>query len=200
MCFGYIGMVVHVAIPSVERLRDHNSRRIAKVGFRLDPLTGQAESHLCAFWLSCSPQRVPISEEVAGAGEVHGHAGLLGRFDDLLIADGAARLHDGLDARVDKHLAPSANGKNASDAATAPVARSAPSASVLARSTAKWQESTRLTWPMPMPTVAWSWASRMALDFTQRIARHANTRSFSVSASAASPATSSRRPDRRRRR
>ena len=43
-------------------------------------------------------------EEVAGAGEVHGHAGLLGRFDDLLIADGAARLHDGLDARVDKHL------------------------------------------------------------------------------------------------
>ena len=66
MCFGYIGMVVHVAIPSVERLRDHNSRRIAKVGFRLDPLTGQAESHLCAFWLSCSPQRVPISGRSGG--------------------------------------------------------------------------------------------------------------------------------------
>ena len=30
--------------------------------------------------------------------------GLLGRFDDLLIADGTAGLHDGLDARIDKHL------------------------------------------------------------------------------------------------
>lgn len=24
-----------------------------------------------------------------------------------------------------------------------------------------------MTWPMPMPTVVWSWASRMALNFTQ---------------------------------
>ena len=40
MCFGYIGMVVHVAIPSVERLRDHNSRRIAKGGIPLGPVDG----------------------------------------------------------------------------------------------------------------------------------------------------------------
>ena len=54
------------AVAALAELRDHNSRRIAKVGFRLDPLTGQAESHLCAFWLSCSPQRVPISGRSGG--------------------------------------------------------------------------------------------------------------------------------------
>ncbi len=43
-------------------------------------------------------------EEVTGAGQIHGHAGLLGRFDDLLVADGTARLHDGLNACVDEHL------------------------------------------------------------------------------------------------
>ena len=84
-------------------------------------------------------------EEVAGAGHIHGDAGLAGRFEHFLIADGTTRLDDGLDTCVDKNLAPSANGKNASDAATAPWVRFAPSASVFARSTDRLAESTRFT-------------------------------------------------------
>ena len=65
------------------------------MGFRLDPLTGQGGIHLLYVLAELLPRESRSVEEVAGAGEVHGHAGLLGRFDDLLIADGAARLHDG---------------------------------------------------------------------------------------------------------
>ena len=85
---------------------------------------------------------------------------------------------------------PSSNGKNASEAATAPRARSVPSARLLARSTASLQESTRLTWPMPMPTEAPSLASRIALDFAERQARQAKARSASTSGEAASPVAS----------
>ena len=56
--------------------------------------------------------------------------------------------------------------------------------------TARRQESTRLTWPMPMPTLARPAASRMALDLTARQARQANSRSASTAASAGLPATS----------
>ena len=104
---------------------------------------------------------------------------------------------------------PSANGKNASEAATDPRARSgAPSPEtfsappalltscppvcaaprVLARSTARRQESRRLTWPMPTPTVAPSWASSTALDLAARTARHAKARSARTASSAAGPA------------
>ena len=68
-------------------------------------------------------------------------------------------------AGVEQHRSPSANGKNASEAATDPAARSP------ARVTASRHESTRLTWPMPMPTVAPSAASRIALDLTDRHGR-----------------------------
>ena len=85
---------------------------------------------------------------------------------------------------------PSAKGKNASDAATAPRARSLPSPPrVFARSTESLQESTRFTWPMPIPTAAPLSASRIALDLGERSARHANSRSRRVASSAASPAT-----------
>ena len=77
--------------------------------------------------------------------------------------------------------APSAKGKNASEAATDPAARSP------ARVTARWHESTRFTWPIPMPTEAPPEASRIAFDFTERTARQANARSASVAASAAGP-------------
>ena len=43
-------------------------------------------------------------EEVAGAGHIHGDAGLAGRFEHFLIADGTTRLDDGLDTCVDKNL------------------------------------------------------------------------------------------------
>ena len=66
--------------------------------------------------------------------------------------------------------------------------RLTPSARVLARSTASLAESTRLTWPMPTPTVALSLASKMALDFTARTARHANSSSAKSDSLRASPA------------
>jgi len=77
---------------------------------------------------------------------------------------------------------PSGNGKYASDAATEPAARSP------ARATASRAASTRFTWPIPTPTVAWSAASRIALDLTARMARQANSRSRRVAASAGAAA------------
>ena len=59
-----------------------------------------------------------------------------------------------------------------------------------ARVTARRAASTRLTCPMPTPTVAPSDASTIALDFTERQARHANARSDNVASSAAAPAAS----------
>jgi hypothetical protein len=79
---------------------------------------------------------------------------------------------------------PSGNGKNASDAPTEPLARSP------ARETASRDESTRLTWPMPTPTVAPSAASRIAFDLTERSERHANSRSRRVCSSAGVPVAS----------
>ena len=63
-------------------------------------------------------------------------------------------------------------------------------------------ESTRLTWPMPMPTEAPPAASRIAFDFTARTARQAKARSASVAGvgrPARRPASSrpGRRPARR---
>ena len=43
-------------------------------------------------------------EEVAGAGEVHGDAGSVGRGDDFLVPDRAAGLHHSPDAGVDQDL------------------------------------------------------------------------------------------------
>src|SRR3989454_545631 len=63
---------------------------------------------------------------------------------------------------------PSGNGKNASEAMTAPRVRSA------ARCTASWTASTRDIWPAPTPTAAPSLNSTIALDFTCLTAVHAN--------------------------
>src|SRR5262249_48151564 len=79
---------------------------------------------------------------------------------------------------------PSANGKYASLAATAPLARSP------LRTTAILAESTRLTWPMPTPTVAPPLASTIALDFAARQARQAKARSARTSLLASGPALS----------
>src|SRR6266705_3793825 len=76
---------------------------------------------------------------------------------------------------------PSANGKYASLAATDPAARSP------ALVTASRAASTRLTWPMPIPTEARAEASRIALDLTLRHAGQANSRSASTASLAACP-------------
>ena len=65
---------------------------------------------------------VLLVEEVALAREVHGDAGRLRGLDDLGVAHRAARLHDGASRRRRAAPAsPSANGKNASEAATEPA-------------------------------------------------------------------------------
>ncbi len=130
------------------------------------------------------------------AREVHRHARRLGRLDRLVVAHRPARLDDRAHARSDQD----------------------------ARSVGEWEErvtrrdrlprrgrrpgappssheSTRLTWPIPMPTDALSCASRMAFDFTDRTARHANSRSARVAASrllARTPAASRTSRSRRR--
>src|SRR5437879_1848935 len=69
---------------------------------------------------------------------------------------------------------PSANGKNASEANTAP-AGSCPCWRALW--IARNEASTRDIWPAPIPTAAWSRASTMAFDLTTPTAAHANRRS-----------------------
>ena len=59
--------------------------------------------------------------EVAGAGEVHRDPGRRGRLDDLLVADRAAGRTTARTPASSRICSPSANGKNASDAATAPA-------------------------------------------------------------------------------
>ena len=120
--------------------------------------------------------------EVPGAGEVHGDAGGLGtpRWSARRAPSRRAARSRRTPASI-RICGPSSKGKNASEAATEPAARSP------ARETASRQESTRLTWPMPMPTEAPSLASRIALDFTARQAFQAKARSASTSGEAASP-------------
>src|SRR5437870_3591261 len=71
---------------------------------------------------------------------------------------------------------PSGKGKNASDPSAAPFAF-APALSAAIRT-----ESTRLVWPMPMPTVTSRRASTMALDFTCFTTLQANDSASSSSA------------------
>jgi hypothetical protein len=123
--------------------------------------------------------------EVPSTGEVHGDPRSPGGLDDDLVADRAPGATTARTPASRRISSPSANGKNASEAATAPAARSAP-----ARDTARRHESTRLTWPMPTPTAAPSSASRIAFDFTARIARQAKARSARVASSAGAPETS----------
>ena len=100
-------------------------------------------------------------EEVAGAGEVQRDPGRLGRGDDLVVPDRAARLDDRPHPGVGEHLrGRPRTGRTRRRRRPSPAARSP------ARETASRAESTRLTWPMPTPTVAPPEASRIALDFT----------------------------------
>ena len=70
---------------------------------------------------------------------------------------------------------PSRNGKNASEAATAPLASSP------ACSTAMRAEFTRFGWPPPTPMVAWPFVMAMALDLMDLHTFHANSSSASSS-------------------
>ena len=81
--------------------------------------------------------------EVAGAGEVHRHAGGLGRSDDLLVAHRPTGSDDGAHPGVEQHLQPVGEREERvrrGHRSARPVG-----ASALARDTARWQESTRLT-------------------------------------------------------
>ena len=82
---------------------------------------------------------------------------------------------------------PSGNGKNASDASTAPVT-SCPCA--LALPSASSTASTRLVWPPPMPIVARSFAITIAFEPTCLHTRHAKTRSPQISSVGDPQATS----------
>jgi hypothetical protein len=128
--------------------------------------------------------------EVAGARRVQRDAGLAGGGEDLLVAHRPAGLDDGAHAGVEQHLQAVGKGKKASDAATDPRARSP------ARATASRAASTRLTCPMPTPTVAPPEASRIALLLTARTARQAKASSASARR-AASPAAASTSTGRR---
>ena len=153
-----------VALPS----------RICRGHVRLHPVAARprvlTRSTLGAIgqWKKC---RVPVKYIVT--------PGRLGGLDDLLVAHRPARLHDAAHAGVDQDLQPVGEREERvrrGDRARRPARRPA--------STASRHESTRLTWPMPTPTVAPPAASRIALDFTARQARQANARSASVASSA----------------
>ena len=62
--------------------------------------------------------------EVPRTGQVERDTGVLSCRDDLVVADGSARLHDGFDAGTDQNLQSSGKGKKASEEATDPSTRS----------------------------------------------------------------------------
>src|SRR5258708_1948324 len=78
---------------------------------------------------------------------------------------------------------PSANGKKASDATTAPLVSGSDAPACLAVSAALWAAmraaSTRLIWPAPIPTVAPCLAYTMVFDLTCLATRNANAKSAS---------------------
>ena len=111
-------------------------------------------------------------QEVPPVREDHRDAVLVRGLYDLIVAYGAAWLYDGLMPASASASTPSAKGKKASLAATAPCAL--PPAFFTAIS----EESTRLIWPAPTPTVAPSLARTMALLLTTRATRQAKSRSL----------------------
>lgn len=123
MVFGNVGMT-HIAGLSLyvnarpRTERNHNNKNVASETsdwFR-------TPRHLSRRNAPSLP--VDASTELSSYGRyrhIHGDAGLAGRLEHFLITNGPTRLDDGLDTGVDQNSAPSANGKNASDAATAPL-------------------------------------------------------------------------------
>lgn len=94
-----------------------------------------------ASWGRIGPQWASMGE-VASAGQVEGDAGAGGRRGHLVVAHRTARMHHRLDPAAVSVSSPSGNGKNASEAATAPRTRSP---RTFPRSTASRAASTRLT-------------------------------------------------------
>ena len=110
-------------------------------------------------------------QEVTPAGEDHRHPPLVRRLDDLFVAFEPPGCMTAVMPASARASTPSAKGKKASLAATAPRALSP------AFFTAISEESTRLIWPAPIPTVAPSLARTMALLLTTRATRQAKRRS-----------------------
>ena len=124
-------------------------------------------------WEKC---RVPV--------RVHRHAGCLGRGDHLRVRTEPPGCTTARTPASVSTSSPSGNGKNASEAATEPRARSSPPATP--RAGRHPPDS-----PGPCRRRRWSTpASRMAFDRAARHARQAKTRSRSVMSSAGSPAAS----------
>ena len=118
---------------------------------------------LCGHAGSCQASVWASVGEVAGAGEVHRHAGRLARPRSSARRGSTRRA--GRSRARRRRAGPAAVRRTGRTRRrprpTRPPARRR-------ASTASWQESTRLTWPMPTPTEAPSVASRIALDFTAR--------------------------------
>ncbi len=113
-------------------------------------LTGLAAAGAHAATEACRRAAGRSMSEMPHAGEHHRHAVLVGRGDDFIVALRAAWLDHGLDAELRGHVQPVAEGKNASDAITAPATCSFSSA---AFSAATRLEYTRLICPAPTPMV-----------------------------------------------
>lgn len=130
-----------------------------------------------------------LVEEVAGTGQVHSHASSLSSLDNFLVA-GPNRPECTTARNV---AAPAGRQRRGRTRRMRQPhrghARYTSPPRVFARSTESLQESTRFTWPIPIPTAAPLSASRIALDLGERSARQANSRSRRVASSAASPAT-----------
>ena len=101
--------------------------------------------------------------EVPGAGEHHREAGLVGGLDDLVVAHRAAGLDHRRRASLGCRQQPVREREERirrDDGAFRETLRAGrlPSAASAAFQAAMREESTRLIWPAPMPTVAPSFA------------------------------------------
>ena len=107
---------------------------------------------------SCGPPAPLLVLEVALAGEDHRHVVRVGGGDGFVVADGAAGLDDGGDARFGGRLdavREREEGVGGHDGALRPVAGARAASMTLV---------TRLGWPAPMPTSAESFTKTMAFD------------------------------------
>ena len=117
------------------------------------------------------PPDASLVQKVAPAREDHRHPAPVRRLYDLLVTPGAPWLYDGRDAGFGQRLHPVGEREEASLAATAPRV---PWPAFL---TASPEASTRLVCPPPIPTVAPSLASTIALLLTLFTTRQAKRRS-----------------------
>ena len=95
-----------------------------------------------------------LMPEMPHACEDHGHSMLISRLYYLCIPDGTSRVDDRCGTCLEGLIQPVAEGEKESVAATLPLVESPCSSAFSAPNLA---ESTRLTWPEPMPRVMFSW-------------------------------------------